>query len=392
MRVVITGARPGVATGANDHKLGHMITAYYADVGILVYHSEDLTLSVVDQSPLRKGGTGADALQESVLLAQVCEQLGYCRYWVAEHHNSASWTGVSPEIMIGQIAASTSTIRVGSGGVMLSHYSALKVAEQFRTLDAFYPGRIDLGIGRAPGSDRRTSSALAYPRPPAEIRTFPRQVHDLLDFLSGKLAEDHPFEGIKALAGPQPPTSPEVWLLGSSDFSARLAAMLGLPFAFADFFGNQAHGPLTAELYRNEFKPSVYLATPRLNVTVQVLCAPTEQEARYLSSSRNLNKLPQIRLDHRCEPSPAHANLHSGLLAPDEALALPLSDLERDAMADMASSYIDGDPEQVCRQIVTTANRYGTTNIGIVTNCFAFKDRTRSYELVARALNMSGRR
>ena len=177
-----------------------------------------LTLSVVDQSPLRKGGTGADALTESVRLAQRCEQLGYARYWVAEHHASTSWTGASPEILIGQIAAGTSTIRVGSGGVMLSHYSALKVAEQFRALDAFHPGRIDLGVGRAPGSDQRTAFALAHPRQPADVRTFPRQVHDLLAFLSGEMAAEHPFAGISALAGPQPATGPEVWLLGSSDY------------------------------------------------------------------------------------------------------------------------------------------------------------------------------
>ena len=278
-------------------------------------------LSVVDQSPLRKGGTGADALTESVRLAQRCERLGYARYWVAEHHASTSWTGASPEILIGQIAAGTSTIRVGSGGVMLSHYSALKVAEQFRALDAFHPGRIDLGVGRAPGSDQRTAFALAHPRQPADVRTFPRQVHDLLAFLSGKMAADHPFAGISPLAGPQPGTGPEVWLLGSSDFSARLAAMLGLPFAFADFFGNLEHGPLVADLYRREFQPSAYLDAPRLNVTVQVMCAPTEEEARYLASSRNLNKLRQLHLERPAEPPSAGGDIRSGL--PEAATCRP---------------------------------------------------------------------
>ena len=183
----------------------------------------DVEISVVDQSPIRKGGHPSEALRETVQLAQRAEDFGYGRYWVAEHHNSASFTGTSPEILIGQIAANTDTIRVGSGGVMLSHYSALKVAEQFRILDAFYPGRIDLGIGRAPGSDRLTAAALSHPRPPVDVlREFPQMVGDLLGFLNGTLPEGHPLHEITAQPGTQPDTVPEVWLLGSSDYSAQL--------------------------------------------------------------------------------------------------------------------------------------------------------------------------
>ena len=186
---------------------------------------------------MRRGGTASDALRESVRLAQVAEELGYRRYWVAEHHNSNSFTGTCPELLIGQIAANTHTIRVGSGGVMLPHYSALKVAEQFRILESFYPGRIDLGIGRAPGSDQLTAAALVYPRPQMDIQHFPRQVIDLLGFLSGNMEQGHPLAGVHAQPGPEPDSVPEVWLLGSSDFSARLAGTLGMPFSFADFFG-----------------------------------------------------------------------------------------------------------------------------------------------------------
>ena len=356
-----------------------------------MYQPEDLNLSVVDQSPLRRGGTGADALQESVLLAQACEKIGYSRYWVAEHHNSSSWTGVSPEILIGQIASRTSTIRVGSGGVMLSHYSALKVAEQFCVLDAFFPGRIDLGIGRAPGSDHKTATALAYPHPTRCSTHFPRQVNDLLDFLSGNMAEDHPFSGIQALSGPQPSTKPEVWLLGSSDFSARIAASLGLPFAFADFFGDLEHGPLVADLYRSKFQPSAFTDSPRLNVTLQALCAPTEQEAHYVASSRNLNKLRQTYREQPSETSKSTSDLSSGLVSPDQALSYSLSDPERVALEKMAPSYIDGNPEQVRQGILATANRYQTSNIGIVTNCYEFEDRIRSYELIARSFNLYGK-
>src|SRR5579871_96446 len=189
----------------------------------------ELTLSVLDQSPVRKGGTAADALRESVQLAQLVEQMGYARYWVAEHHNTGTFAGTSPEILIGQIAAATTSIRVGSGGVMLSHYSALKVAEQFRILEAFYPGRIDLGIGRAPGSDQLTAAALAYPKQPMDVQHFPRQVVDLINYLNGSQEDGHPFAAIKPQPGPLLPDKPEVWLLGSSDYSAQVAAVLGLP-------------------------------------------------------------------------------------------------------------------------------------------------------------------
>ena len=168
--------------------------------------------------------------------------------------------------------------------------------------------------------------------------------------------------------------------------------MLGLPFAFADFFGNLEHGPLVAELYRREFQPSTHLDAPRLNVTVQVMCAPSEEEARYLASSRNLNKLRQLHLERPSEPASAGGDLRSGLLPPEEAAEYPLSDTERAALAQLSGNYIDGDPDTVRDGILHAADRYGTTDIGIVTNCFAFEDRARSYALVAAAFDLPGRR
>src|SRR4051812_30830971 len=216
-----------------------------------------LTLSVLDQSPVRRGGTAAQALHESVELARVAERLGYHRYWVAEHHSAANFAGTAPEILIGQIAANTSTIRVGSGGVMLSHYSALKVAEQFRVLDAFFPGRLDVGIGRAPGSDPMTAAALSHPRPQADLRSFPQQVVDLLGFLGLLQRQEQSASRTKAPPGGARRSFPDVWLLGSTSYSARLAGQLGLPFAFADFFGNtSAVGPIAASAYRNAFQPT----------------------------------------------------------------------------------------------------------------------------------------
>ncbi len=200
-----------------------------------------IRLSVLDQSPIRSGGTAADAVRETLQLAETADRLGYHRYWLAEHHSHGGLAGPSPEILIGQVAARTKEIRVGSGGVMLSHYSPLKVAENFRVLETLYPGRIDIGVGRAPGSDRLTSRALANGGSPFRVENFPQMVSDLLGFLEGKLEEGHPFEQVRAM--PDGPTAPEAWLLGSSDQSALLAAHFGCAFSFAHFINNY-HGPM----------------------------------------------------------------------------------------------------------------------------------------------------
>ena len=340
----------------------------------------DITLSVVDQSPMRKGGKPSEALWETVELAQHAERLGYSRYWVAEHHNSNSFTGTSPEVLIGQIAARTERIRVGSGGVMLSHYSALKVAEQFRILDAFYPGRIDLGIGRAPGSDQLTAAALSYPRPQADVlRQFPQMVTDLLGFLHGNLDKNHPLAEIKAQPGDGQGTLPDLWLLGSSDYSARLAAVLGLPFSFADFFGNtNTYGPVVVDLYRKEFQPSEYLSEPRVNVSLQVICAPTEEEARFMGASRSLNKIVS-----------ALGRTTDGLLPPEEAVNWPLDERAKEYMDQSTKGYIEGNPDQVRDGILAAAQQYQTADLGIVTNCYYFEQRKRSYEMVVQALGVS---
>src|SRR5438132_13553902 len=193
-----------------------------------------MRLSVLDQSPIRSGGTGADAIHETIELAQICERLGYHRYWLAEHHSSKGLAGTSPEVLIGQVAARTSRIRVGSGGVMLSHYSALQVAESFRVLETLFPGRIDLGIGRAPGSDQLTARAL---RENANLEYFPQQISDLMGFLHGALPPGHVYAPV--LAMPTGPTAPEMWLLGSSDARAAVAAHFGTGFSFAHFINQE---------------------------------------------------------------------------------------------------------------------------------------------------------
>jgi luciferase family oxidoreductase group 1 len=339
---------------------------------------QKLSLSVVDQSPVRQGCTAGEALWETVELAAAVEALGYRRYWVAEHHNLPNFAGTSPEVLIGQIAARTSAIRVGSGGVMLSHYSALKVAENFRVLSALYPGRIDLGIGRAPGSDPLTAAALAYPGRAREVSQFPRQVTDLLAYLSEGPAEGHPFAGVRA--GPTPAPAPEVWLLGSRFESAYLAAQLGLPFSYAHFFGHGVEdGPDIVAGYRKHFQPSPQLPAPLVNVTVHVLCAETEAEARRLAASRDL-----ARLNSRL----GRAN---GIPPVDEALAYPYSAGERLYIQQQRQGCIDGDPQQVRQGLEAIAQSYQTADLGIVTICHGFRERVRSYELVAAACGVSPR-
>jgi luciferase family oxidoreductase group 1 len=241
-----------------------------------------LRLGVLDQSPVRSGGAVADAIHETLELAELCDRLGYHRYWLAEHHSRPGLAGSSPEVLIGQVAARTSRIRVGSGGVMLQHYSSLKVAESFRVLETLFPGRIDLGIGRAPGSDQLTARAL---RENANLEYFPQQISDLMGFLHGALPPGHVYAPV--LAMPTGPTAPQMWLLGSSDASAAVAAHFGTGFSFAHFI-NQEGGAEVTRAYRRQFKPSQWLQAPRASAAVFVVCADTEAEAQRLAKSRQL--------------------------------------------------------------------------------------------------------
>ena len=335
-----------------------------------------LTLSVVDQSPVRQGGTAGEALHETIKLAQATEALGYRRYWVAEHHSLPGFAGTCPEVMVGQIAAATDTIRVGSGGVMLSHYSALKVAETFRMLESLYPGRIDLGIGRAPGSDQRTAAALAYPGPMRDIQHFPRQVDHVMDYLHDRTDGAHPFPGVKA--GPTPAdTVPEVWLLGSGIDSAMLAAERGLPFSYAYFFGiGVEHGPAIVEHYRRHFQPSASLSEPLVNVAAQVLCAPTEEDALRLAWSRNLLRLNINR------------GRGSGIPPVEEARAYPYTEQERAYLEQQRRMNIDGNPDQVKDGLERLAEVFETSDLSVVTICHDFADRLHSYELIAESCGL----
>jgi luciferase family oxidoreductase group 1 len=334
-----------------------------------------LRLGVLDQSPVRSGGSPTEAIQETLALARATDRLGYHRYWLAEHHATPALAGPSPEVLIPQVAAVTSGIRVGSGGVMLQHYSPLKVAESFRVLETLHPGRIDLGIGRAPGSDQLTARALAGPLG-GGIDDFPRKVADLLGFLHGELPPEHPHAGI--LAMPTGPTAPAVWLLGSSDQSAALAAHFGTGFSFAHFINADGGGEVT-RAYAAAFKPSAILAEPRASVAVFVVCAPTEDEARRLAQSRDLFivKLYTGRLSRY--PTVA------------EAEAYAYSPREWAIVEHARRRRIAGSPEQCRAGLEALAAEYGVDELVVVTITESWTTRLRSYELLARAFGLTPR-
>src|SRR4051794_27640796 len=245
-----------------------------------------LRLSVLDQSPISEGMSGSEALHNTIDLAQLADSLGYTRYWVAEHHGGPMLAGPSPEALIGPIASATSGIRVGSGGVMLPHYSPFKVAETFSVLSGLYPGRIDLGLGRAAGTDPMTTHALQRDRSRALPDDFPQQLAELLAYFEGTIPVSNPLARLQKVL-PGRPETPEPWLLGSSPQSAVWAGELGLPYAFADFINPS--GAEVAALYRREFKPGVRLEDPVQAVAVWAIAAETTEEARRLASSSRMS-------------------------------------------------------------------------------------------------------
>jgi luciferase family oxidoreductase group 1 len=332
-----------------------------------------LRLSVLDQSPVRSGSTAADAIRETLELAELADRLGYHRYWLAEHHSTGGLAGASPEVLIGQVAARTSKLRVGAGGIMLSHYSPLKVAEQFRTLETLFPGRIDLGLGRAPGSDQLTARALAYGRGLIGPEHYPRQVADLISWLDNTVPEDHPFAGVKAM--PRGPGMPEIWLLGSSDESAMIAAHFGTAFSFAHFIASD--GSVQAlRAYRDNFRPSGLLAAPRASAAVFVVCADTEAEALRLAKSRELFI---VRLyTGRGGPYPSV----------EEAETYPYTPRDLAIVEHAQRRRIAGAPEQVRGRLLAFAAEHGVDELVVVTITHDPKARFRSYELLAEAFRL----
>jgi luciferase family oxidoreductase group 1 len=335
-----------------------------------------LRVGVLDQSPISENSTGADALGNTLDLARLADQLGYHRYWVAEHHATPMLACAAPEVMIAAIGDRTQRIRIGSGGVMLPHYSPLKVAELFSILSALYPGRIDLGIGRAPGTDSTAAFAMQRDRRQASPDDFPQQMAELLAYLENRMPANHPFARLAALPGR--PHVPGVWLLGSSAQSAIWAAEAGLPYAFADFINPE--GASYAAAYRENFQPSDTLKEPRVIVAPWAICAETDEEAQRLASSARMTR----------------ALLNRGQLIPVPPIEKALKFLaENGSNADSAARprrAIIGSPATVRKGLEAVAEAYGAEEAMVVTITYDHAARRQSYELIAEAFGLASSR
>ena len=331
-----------------------------------------LRLSVLDQSPIISGHTPAQAIHETIRLAQAAERLGYHRYWLAEHHALAALGDPCPEILATRVAAETSRIRVGTGGVLLPYYSPFKVAEQFRMLEALYPGRIDLGIGRAPGGDRMTTLAMGEGRYPA-AEHFPEQVQYVVAYLDDAMPPEHPFAGVKAM--PAGPSAPQVWLLGSSDYSGALAAQLGLRFAFAHFISSDG-GDVVMRDYKGRYQPSAREPAPSSLLCVFVICAETGEEAERLAASIALRRL---NTDYGVNaPVPNH----------EEARDYPYTEADRRRVAHHKRRVVHGTPDQVRRRLLELREQYEADELMAITITGDYDSRLRSYELLAEAFEL----
>ena len=326
-----------------------------------------MRLSVLDQSPIINGHTAAQAVAETIKLACAADRLGYHRYWLAEHHSLMALADPCPEILAARVAAETKRIRVGTGGVLLPHYSPLKVAEQFRMLEALYPQRIDLGIGRAPGGDRATAMAMGQGQY-SNAEDFPEQVKFLIAYLDDAIPASHPFGKVKAQ--PAGPTAPPVWLLGSSDYSGALAAQLGLNFAFAHFISADG-GDRVMQDYKRDFQPSPREAAPLAMLTVFVICAASDAEAERRAASIDLRRL---NMDYGLnQPVPTQA----------EAEARQYTAEERARIAYNRRRLVFGSPATVKARLLELQQRFDADELMIITITGDYETRLESYTRIA---------
>jgi luciferase family oxidoreductase group 1 len=324
----------------------------------------DVPLSVLDLSPVAAGTTSGQALRQTTELARRAEELGYQRFWVAEHHNMPAIASSAPAVLIAHLASATGTIRVGSGGVMLPNHAPLVVAEQFGTLEALHPGRIDLGIGRAPGTDQLTALALRRTMAGLSAEDFPQELIDLIELFTG----EDPEARITAMPGRG--DMPAIWLLGSSGFSAQLAGMMGLPFSFAHHFSAVNTVPALA-LYRQHFRPSRWLQRPHAMVAVSAICADTDERAQWLAGPAALSFL-QLR-----------AGTPQALASPEEAAAYPYTEFERVFVRQRSDGQAVGSPETVRRDLAGLLERTGADELMLTALVYDIEDRIHSLELIA---------
>ena len=333
-----------------------------------------LKLGIVDQSPVPNGRTAPEAVKETLELARIAERLGYSRYWLAEHHSTNSFAGSAPEVLIPRVASVTERIRVGSGGVMLPHYSPYKVAEQFRMLQTLFPGRIDLGLGRAPAGTGQAAAALRYGRQAISVEHFPAQLEDLVGWLGESLGEDHPLARVRAT--PRGTDLPEIWMLGSGGPTVDVAAGLRLGYSVAQYISG-VDGAEAVKAYRARFRPSAAFPEPRANLGIGVLCADTHEEAERLSLSLHLWRMRIMRGVDRGIPSPEQAveEFAEWGVSPEVLI--------RDE-----TQVIVGDPERVRDRLLDLADRYGVDEIMTVTVTHDFEARRRSYRLLAEVMEL----
>jgi luciferase family oxidoreductase group 1 len=340
-------------------------------VGVVVTPPIAVPVSVLDLAPVGSGSTAADALRASLDLVRVAERLGYHRYWVAEHHNMPGIASSAPAVLLAHLASVTEHIRLGSGGVMLPNHAPLVIAEQFGMLEALHPGRIDLGIGRAPGTDPRTAAALRRSTGGLQEPDLPALLGELSGFFNGTFPEDHPYRGITAV--PALGNQPAIWLLGSSDYSARLAGLLGLPFSFAHHFSS-THTLPALMAYRENFQPSEHLDRPYAMVAVSVICADTDERAAWLSGPA---RLAMLRL-RQGRPQP--------LATPDEAAAYPYTAAELEAADQRFAGQALGSPDTVREQLTELLTATRADELMLTTMVYNLDDRARSFELVAKLM------
>lgn len=340
-----------------------------------------MKLSVLDQSPVISGLPARRAIEETLALAQRADELGYTRYWLAEHHSIAALADPCPEVLLARLGAATQRIRIGTGGVLLPYYSAFKVAEVFRMLESLYPGRIDLGIGRAPGGDLRTAQAVAG-GPPPDAERFPEQVWELVGHLDGTLPEDHPFSRLRAQ--PEADSAPQIWLLGSSDYSGALAAQAGLRFAFAHFI-NARGGDAVTRAYKQRFRardgqtvgPTPRDPRPNAVVCTFAICAADDAEAERLAASIDLRRLHMAR------------NIDTPVPTLEQALEHRYSEAERRYVMEQRSRAVIGGPETCRRELQAMAERYEADELMVLTITGDYASRLRSYELLAEAFALN---
>lgn len=334
-----------------------------------------MKLSILDQSPISEGSSARNALKQTLQLAKAAEDLGYTRFWVAEHHNTNGLASTAPEILISHIASSTSRIKVGSGGVLLPQYSPFKVAETFNTLEVLFPNRIDLGIGRSPGGAAETRLALTDGIRKS-LNEFPRQLQDLQGFLSQSLPVDHAYS--KVLAMPDSETSPDMWLLGVSPRGARTAAEHGLAFTYGHFI-NPASGRKAMKDYLDQFQPTQLLTSPESNFCIFVVCAETEEKAEYLALSQDAWLLNVEKGGNTKIPSP------------EEVKKIDFSREEKEKINRNRDRMIIGTPQKVKDELLRIAADYKTDECMVISNLFRFEDKLKSYELLAEAFELKQR-